>query len=634
MPRSRTVALVLFAAVACVQQKPVEKRPAANSSPTPGVEAVEELAFEAEREINAAEQALDNMEPDKAAEHLDVADTALSNKQIDRYPEAELLRSRHLELLGRVPKVREELRKKRLAEAIEKSKQKIEEAMATLRENVKVIRARDPDDTDLKLADEGVTRAKGAISDGEELESKDRDYSKYALKRRKQLDKLAGTVKSRRLQVEIGRSSSDLKARAKDVGAAMRPLKRRDPSEEDFADAKRATDALDESVKKADELADRNAKFARTVGKYRTLAKKTRERIEKREHQAAVARQKNLVQAKLTEMVLAVSGLSAKRIGEAEIAATTEAVDSLESVLKEGIELEQKDRGYRRYAASAREKASDTKKRVEKRKVDVAVQAQKDALKAALSDVKAALFDTPDAAKKAIDAANKALEAGVELEVKAKAYRKVAAAARKTLRDATNTIESAKQNAAFESDVVSALLAAQDTFATASEMEPVAQQKAFDEVIEKARGCKQAGAGAIASSPSLAKKRFDVGTKQMKATAILAECTRLAKTAEKKKKKIEAIVAVYEGPVAEHKAGKTKLDEARDAKEAPVRKRLYEEATKSFQECIGNGKILTHKYPELAKKKLDVDGEQLTLAKLVDACKDGAKTAKKAAALE
>ena len=64
----------------------------------------------------------------------------------------------------------------------------------------------------------------------------------------------------------------------------------------------------------------------------------------------------------IVEMVLAVSGLSAKRIGEAELAATTEAAAALEKALKEGIELEQKDRAYRRFAASAREKVSSTKK--------------------------------------------------------------------------------------------------------------------------------------------------------------------------------------------------------------------------------------------------------------------------------
>src|SRR5688572_5650363 len=124
----RTWALPLLVALissGCAQ--PQKPRAKAKPAPDPIV-ATEKLAFDAEREINQAETSLAALQPDKALEHLDLAERSLARPEVDTYPDAPRLRERHLDLLKRVPDVREEVRKRELAAAVAAAKEKIEAA--------------------------------------------------------------------------------------------------------------------------------------------------------------------------------------------------------------------------------------------------------------------------------------------------------------------------------------------------------------------------------------------------------------------------------------------------------------------------------------------------------------------------
>src|SRR5262245_36237640 len=108
----------LLAAVIVLGCAPTKKEVLPPPPPEDPIKTTEQLAYEAERRINSAESELAALEPDKAVEHLDAAQRVLINSKIDSYPDAELLRTRHRELVDRVPVVREEVRKRDLAAAV------------------------------------------------------------------------------------------------------------------------------------------------------------------------------------------------------------------------------------------------------------------------------------------------------------------------------------------------------------------------------------------------------------------------------------------------------------------------------------------------------------------------------------
>src|SRR5688572_23479978 len=102
---ARASAALAFAFVwSCAQQQPPPKKKAATPPPEPG-KATETVAFDVERRINAAETELQALNPDAAVEHLDAVRMALRDDRFEKYPEARALRTRHKELMDRVPDV-------------------------------------------------------------------------------------------------------------------------------------------------------------------------------------------------------------------------------------------------------------------------------------------------------------------------------------------------------------------------------------------------------------------------------------------------------------------------------------------------------------------------------------------------
>lgn len=444
--------------------KPVAKK--APPPPPPSIETTEALAHDAEHHINAAEEALANLQPDQAVEHLNQAEQSFQSSKFDAYPDSELLRKRHLDLFKKVPSVREEIRRRELAAAVKSAREEIGLARANLQESVKRIRRRNPDDADLAEAEEAVSKLREAIEKSSQLESKDRDYSKFALNMRKLLSKQKKIVEERKLDVALARSREAITVAAKELKTVVGRLRRRDVVDAEFEEARKVAEGVQRAIDDGSELIARDRRYAKFVSTTRKRLASHKATIAKRQQEVRVQHQRARVEEARKTLAAALSRLTGKSVVEADFQEASAAIESTRKVLKEGDELAVKDRGYYKYASSVKKRLEEAEKTIETRRLELAIAAQRRALAEASSELKASLnrlkthlVEEADfqAAEAAVTAVEKRLEDGAKYAIKDRGYskfamdvRRRAAGAHKTIRERRESLAVDRQRAKVE----------------------------------------------------------------------------------------------------------------------------------------------------------------------------------------
>ncbi len=233
--RTRTplLGLALLAVTSCAEtQTPRAKAPPSDKA---RAQASESVAFDAERRINAAENALNALQPDEAEAQLKEAKAIVFDKRIETYPDAQ---------------VREEVRKKELAAQVEAVRQKLDTARQELKESVAALKKKHPEESDIKRAVEAVQHVKGALEEGQKLEDKDLEYAKYALSVQKELSNEKKTIEQRGLEVAIANQRTEMEANRASLQNASKRLQMPDPSGADFDEARNALSLVDKSMRR------------------------------------------------------------------------------------------------------------------------------------------------------------------------------------------------------------------------------------------------------------------------------------------------------------------------------------------------------------------------------------------------
>jgi hypothetical protein len=610
--------LLSFSLLLCCAQP---QKPRAKAPPPDPIAATEKLAFEAEREINLAENALREEQPDRATEHLDVADRSLSTSQIDTYPDASRLRERYLELLKRVPEVRENVRKKELAAQVEKSKTKIEAAKGNLKEALVAIKKKNPEEADLKRASESVDAVRTALEEGTELESKDAEYSKWALSVRKDLGDKKKTVEQRQLEVEIERAKSNISRSLADLGASMKKLQTKDVADADFQVARTAWDDAQKALSEGEALVSKDVKFAKYFGEVRSRMETQKNSIGERLHDVEVRRQKVTLEEKRKALAQSLNRLGTPGPGVVEEA--TAAMGEVQKGIDEGAALAAKDIDYAKYLADVKKSLGAAKERIEMREEAIAVEAQKAKVEVELANLKNAAaglqgFSVTEeqfkATADAIAAANKALSEGTELEHKVGKYNEWAMQKKKIVRAYEEKTGKRKTDVSLREH---RLLVEQTFDAAKTAVAAVKTAEANGETMKDAETAIKTCRDEIQKSLELerADKSFAAYTAKVR-----TELDKLNETVRETK----STVAFRDGAIAPLDEGKKIVGEV-DAQSPADQQKALGSALESFRACKKNGAQVLGDHPRLAVAQFVVSGKKTKAAAVLTECGEHAK---------
>lgn len=886
--RSRVASIALFVAFSGGCATP--EGPSSKSGLTERERAAraEPVAFEAERQLNLAEKSLENLDPDTAESQLEAAQRSLTDPKIDLYPEADLLRARQNELSARVPGVRQEVARRKLAAEVAAAKEKIEAAKAELKTAMAEVKRKDPGEATFKRADGAVQALNSALDEAGPLEGRDPEYGKYAINTRKLLAGERATLEKRKIQVAVDVGKQEIDGSLAVLGSALQALRAKDIGSSDIERAKSAAEQVDGAISRSGEVADKDIPFAKYVANARqrlTVAKKT---IDERHHQLNVETQRTKVESARKSMLDAIARLSPKDVSPSAFEEAEAMAKGLEGALAEGVELESRDRGYATYAsgmkkqhvaglnriaqrrlqvqvsaaraeiATRRELLSEALRRlmgpgptendfgaaqegvgavekaldsaselrgkdrelaryavevekglvparatISRRRLEVEVAEQNQKLSVALerlaettrkintpSDFEAAdsavngvertldegeKYTAKDAkygkrviesrkkiaaarqtirirrdevamqeqkakvevkrerlvelvsalsgfsvseeqfkaAREGLEETHKALDEGDELERRLRAYATYATGVRKALADAKKKIEArqlavevknrrmlieqamgtaklrvadvkkaestedelkaaseslvaareelvagvvlekkdglfAKFTAAsrkqlngmqsalddatpavrFRAGPVTALREARAAMSAARGLGEAEERAAYESVLDKLRTCQSEAKEMLGEHKKLGRMSFVAGRKSVKGAQVAKECAEDAKAVEKKLAVVAARLAFYEGPAKHFSNGQNKLSRAEASGNDAARGEALNEAIRAFEECVGEGRILEHKYPAMKKRAYDLDGRQVTVGTVVKACQVGAERAR------
>lgn len=339
-------AVVLTLTGGCAPARPrTAEAPAVRPAGTPAT-AGERAAFAAERELNAAELALEQLQPEAAEPHLRAATAPLEDPALESYPEAAELRARQARLGVRIPEVREEVRRREVAARLQPARARVEEARAALAAELESLGRGRPSEADLKRCTALVRPVREALSAAIELEAEDPDYSQYAAETRRGLDEVAATIERRRLEVAMANRKDAIESEQQKLLAALPALEQRDASDAQFEQARAAANELEAALDRGREVAGDDPAYARFLAAGRAELTARRGTIEQRQHKSVVGRQRAAVEDAREHLGAALERLRDADVSEATFEEAEAALDAVKKQLDEGGELAEQDRKY------------------------------------------------------------------------------------------------------------------------------------------------------------------------------------------------------------------------------------------------------------------------------------------------
>lgn len=411
---------------------------------------MEARALEGERELNSAERELEALQPDKAEQHLTAANEILSTDEVDKYPDAKQLRERYGTLIGKVPEVREEIRRRELAAAVKAAKEKIDAARAALKDALAQLRKKRPSEGELEAARTALVAVETALAESEKLESQDTAYSKYALGVQKDVPATRKLIETRTLEAGIADRRDDIARAMVQLSDAVSGLRGKDVPPDAFARARSSADEVQSAIGRSDAFIGKDIPFSKHVAAVREKLGKQRRTIDQREHDVSVQRQRSQVELARRSVTDVFSRLSGREVADELFQEAEAAVAALAKVLEEGSALAAKDRSYSTYAAGIRKQIQASSDRIAKRRIEVAVarkQAEIQAARATLGDALQRLRDPSfggpdvDSAENNVVMVEKSLEGTDTLTAKDARFSRYVVEVRKAIAGARSTIE-------------------------------------------------------------------------------------------------------------------------------------------------------------------------------------------------
>lgn len=377
-PRKRSLAALLLAITwSCAPAQ--TRRAAPTPAPAEPVASTEALAFSAERAINGAEQSLEELHPDRAERQLVDAKKALDDPKIDGYPEAKQLRARYADLQRRLPEVREDVRRRTLAAAVEDAKGKVGAAREEMNVALAEVKKKHPDEPALKHAEESVEALKAAVEANTRLEDEDTGYASFALATRKEVGTSKKLVEQRRLEVAVADAREEIAHAVAVLTGALGQLRGREVPDEAFKEARGATEAVGAALAHGEPLVTRDIAFGRHVAQVKERLAADKALIEQRQFQVSVARQRARIEEGRRVLADALERAKRRDAGETEFGEADSAIRAIAAAVEEGAALAARDRDYASYATQVGLRLKEASAKVAARRLEVAVaQARKE----------------------------------------------------------------------------------------------------------------------------------------------------------------------------------------------------------------------------------------------------------------
>lgn len=170
--------------------------------------------------LDEADRAMSELEPDRAEARLREAGDLLSDRDVDLYPEGDLLRARLTEARGRLVLCREERARQDLAREVQRRREEVDRALADLRAALPELERKDAGRAQVDHVRDASRRVEQRVEDGKGLEAKDAAYAEYAGQALKQVEEARGraAVVEKTLEFIAG----PMKDRAEAVALAKR----------------------------------------------------------------------------------------------------------------------------------------------------------------------------------------------------------------------------------------------------------------------------------------------------------------------------------------------------------------------------------------------------------------------------
>lgn len=262
-----------------------------------------------------------------------------------------------------------------VAPTIEAARAKIEASSARLKEMFALVEKVDPEDSDLKSAEDAVTALRTAIEEGSTYESKELAYAKFSLAARKDARAIGDTIKQKRLDLSVAIAKEELNAHAQRLTDAWRRTLARSAAPEDFVEATAAAEQLKETLAKHNALSLRHEKLGKLVRDAREKMNAQKLEVAKRELETSVLRQRARIEEGRKALAEAANETKKRDVVEEEFLRVEVAIKELTAIVDQGANL--RDREYASYVHQVRLRLNEAAEKNDRRRTEVAVTKKK-----------------------------------------------------------------------------------------------------------------------------------------------------------------------------------------------------------------------------------------------------------------
>ena len=423
-------------------------------------------------------------------------------------------------------------------------------------------------------------------------------------------------VKKALVDVEVELQRRSLLAAQKDLNVALKTLDKKEPTDEQFGEAKTALVVLEKTL---ETVHAKEPALAAFVYDAKALAQTAKTTIPKRRVEVDVQRQKAKVEEARKSAASLMTEIQKPNTPNDRVQEAENAIKLIGAVLDAGDALTKQDREYAAYTIEVKKRVVELNDRLAKRKVVLAVSAGRALLTETVAGAKAKLEAAKkpestdadvDAAAKAVAAVAKAIETGTPLEKQDSGYAERAEQARYDLEELTLVLEFAKQARALRRLTLEALAAGAAAADAAGAAKDLRTQKAgYDKAVAQFKSCSSTGEGMVKENSALAKIVVLVDGNPTTPRAVVALCDQKAKATEQLMAQSAALIGFEEGPKKSYEAGKALLAQSKKT-----------EALAQFYDCISSGKVLLYRNPDLKDHAFQVAGTTMTLAEVIQQC--------------
>jgi hypothetical protein len=428
----------------------------------------------------------------------------------------------------------------------------------------------------------------------------------------------------RRLEVDSDNERASLGTAKAAVVTAQRAIEKKAPipSDDEFAELNTAITVLDKTLQGVHQ---KEPLMAGAVADVTAVLAAARAMAAKRRLEVDVEKQHGKVEDARKIAAEAMKQMAAPTFGKEQIQQAESAVKLVGTVLEQGAELTQRDKGYAFYDGEVKKRLAELNDKIAARKIVLAANDARAALNESIASLKTKIdvAKTPeakdsdvDAAQQNLDAINKMLETNAPLEKQNGTYAAAAEKARNQGFVLVDLLDFAKQARELRKKTGEALMAGSTGADSAASVTDLRKRKGqYEKALGEFRACQTEGPPLLAANPQLAKIPVLVSGASSTPREVIATCTQRLEATEQLMKDVLPLIKFEDGPKKSYELAKGFLDKSKKT-----------EALAQLNECIATGAILKNDNPELADKPFTVAGGTMTLGEVIKACVAQKKT--------